>query len=52
MEMLRNRRIEEGIKLHRDIYQGSSDENVDVLNEAVMPKDPLLRKEAELNFLK
>jgi len=57
MERLMSRRIDEGIKLHRQLcrsIEGSSDaaDNDIVIDEETLPKDPNLRKKAELKILR
>lgn len=52
-----SRRIDEGIKLHRQLcrsIEGTSDAaDIDiVIDEETLPKDPNLRKKAELKILR
>ena len=54
MDLIRSRRIEEGIQIYREFSQNldGPKEEEEIIPESSLPKDPLLKKEAEMKMLK
>jgi len=44
MQRFAIRRIDEGIKLYRELSSSSYDANIVIIPEELLPKDPILRK--------